>query len=63
MKPLRIVIVDDHPLFRHGVRTLFLTTPELEVVGEASNGQEAIALAQHSCRALNFHFVNNEAPL
>lgn len=46
MKPLRIVIVDDHPLFRHGVRTLFLTTPELEVVGEASNGEEAILLAQ-----------------
>lgn len=46
MKPLRIVIVDDHPLFRHGVRTLFLTTPELEVVGEASNGEEALVLAQ-----------------
>ncbi|QMV42126.1 response regulator [Cohnella cholangitidis] len=46
MKPLRIVIVDDHPLFRHGVRTLFLTTPELEVVGEASNGEEAIELAR-----------------
>jgi DNA-binding NarL/FixJ family response regulator len=46
MKPLRVVIVDDHPLFRHGVRTLFLTTPELEVVGEASNGEEAIELAR-----------------
>ncbi|MFC5470750.1 response regulator [Cohnella suwonensis] len=46
VKPLRIVIVDDHPLFRHGVRTLFLTAPELEVVGEAGNGEEAIALAQ-----------------
>jgi DNA-binding NarL/FixJ family response regulator len=46
MKPLRVVIVDDHPLFRHGVRTLFLTTPELEVVGEAANGEEAIILAQ-----------------
>ncbi len=46
MKPLRVVIVDDHPLFRHGVRTLSLTTPELEVVGEAANGEEAIALAQ-----------------
>ncbi len=46
MKPLRVVIVDDHPLFRHGVRTLFLTTPELEVVGEAANGEEAMMLAQ-----------------
>ena len=46
MNPLRIVIVDDHPLFRHGVRTLFSTTPDLEVVGEAANGEEAIRLAQ-----------------
>jgi DNA-binding LytR/AlgR family response regulator len=46
MKPLRIVIVDDHPLFRHGVRTLFSTTPDLEVVGEAANGQEAACCRQ-----------------
>lgn len=46
MKPLRIVIVDDHPLFRHGVRTLFATTPDLEVVGEAANGEEAVKMAQ-----------------
>ncbi|WP_123042599.1 response regulator transcription factor [Cohnella candidum] len=45
MNPLRIVIVDDHPMFRHGVRTLFSTTPDLEVVGEAANGQEALTLA------------------
>ncbi|MBW5448743.1 response regulator [Cohnella sp. CFH 77786] len=45
MNPLRIVIVDDHPLFRHGVKTLFSTTPDLEVVGEAGNGEEALILA------------------
>lgn len=45
MNPLRIVIVDDHPMFRYGIRTLFSTTPDLEVVGEAANGEEAIAIA------------------
>ncbi|MFC5703088.1 response regulator [Cohnella faecalis] len=45
-QPLRIVIVDDHPLFRHGVTTLFSTMPDLEVVGEAANGEEAVALAE-----------------
>lgn len=43
---LRIVIVDDHPLFRHGVRTLLSTTPDLDVVGEASCGEEAVGLAE-----------------
>lgn len=46
MKKLKILIADDHPLFRHGVKTLFLTTPELEIVGEATSGEEAIKLAQ-----------------
>lgn len=45
-QPLRIVIVDDHPLFRHGVRTLFSTMPGFDVVGEAANGEEALALAR-----------------
>ncbi|WHY75206.1 response regulator transcription factor [Neobacillus sp. WH10] len=46
MKKLRVFIADDHPLFRHGVKTLFLTTPDLEVVGEATSGEDAISLAQ-----------------
>ncbi|RUS47351.1 response regulator transcription factor [Cohnella sp. AR92] len=46
MNQIRIVIVDDHPLFRHGVRTLLSTTSDVEVVGEASNGEEAIELAR-----------------
>ena len=45
MSKLRIAIADDHPLFRHGVRMLLEATPDLEVIGEASNGDEAIALA------------------
>lgn len=46
MKKLKVFIADDHPLFRHGVKTLFMTTPDLEVVGEATSGEDAISLAQ-----------------
>ncbi|WP_423802366.1 response regulator transcription factor [Neobacillus sp. SAB-20_R2A] len=46
MKKLKILIADDHPLFRHGVKTLFMTTPEIEVVGEATSGEEVIQFAQ-----------------
>jgi DNA-binding NarL/FixJ family response regulator len=42
---LKIIIADDHPLFRKGVRNLLGTTEELEVVGEASSGDEALELA------------------
>lgn len=42
---MRIVLADDHPLFRSGVRNLIHSTGQLEVVGEASNGEEAVRLA------------------
>jgi len=38
--------VDDHPLLRRGFRSLLTGEPDLEVVGEASNGREAIELCQ-----------------
>jgi len=44
-EPLRILIADDHPLFRNGMRTLLTADPEMEVIGEAAAGDEAIALA------------------
>lgn len=40
--PIRIVIVDDHSVVRQGLRMFLSLDPELEVVGEANNGQEAI---------------------
>jgi two-component system, NarL family, nitrate/nitrite response regulator NarL len=44
--PITVVIADDHPLFREALRTLLQSDPALCVVGEASNGRDAIALAQ-----------------
>ena len=44
-KPLRILIADDHAVVRAGLRELFSERPELQVVGEAANGVEAISQA------------------
>lgn len=44
-EPLRILIVDDHPLVRKGLLALLSSMPEFSVVGEAANGREAITLA------------------
>jgi DNA-binding NarL/FixJ family response regulator len=43
--PLRIVIADDHELFAEGLAELLAGYPDLEVVGRAANGVEAVALA------------------
>jgi DNA-binding NarL/FixJ family response regulator len=40
------LIVDDHPLFREGIKILIERTPHFTVVGEAGNGKEALALAK-----------------
>ncbi len=45
MSPTSVVLVDDHPVVRAGIRNLLEKAPDIVVVGEASNGTEAIHLA------------------
>jgi DNA-binding NarL/FixJ family response regulator len=45
MELLRVLVADDHPLFRDGMRLLLGTQPDLEVAGEAATGDEAVRLA------------------
>ncbi len=45
MEQVRILIADDHPLFRDGMHMLLETMPDLDVVGEATTGEEAVRLA------------------
>jgi DNA-binding NarL/FixJ family response regulator len=45
MNPIRILIADDHPMFRFGLRALLSAEPDTEILGEATNGQEAVTLA------------------
>ncbi len=42
---LRVIVVDDHPVVREGLRAMLDAEPDLEVVGEAASGAEAVALA------------------
>ncbi len=42
--PARVVIADDHGLVRQGFRGMLAREPDLEVVGEATNGREAVEI-------------------
>lgn len=45
MEPITVLIVDDHPLFRKGMRSLLESMPDFQVVGEAATGKEAVETA------------------
>ena len=47
MTSLRLLLVDDHPIVRAGLRALFTAETGVEVIAEAATGEEAIALARH----------------
>ena len=45
---IRVLLVDDHTILREGVRALLRSAPDIQVVGEAATGQEAVAVAQRT---------------
>jgi DNA-binding NarL/FixJ family response regulator len=44
--PIRIMIVDDHPVVRAGLASMLITQPDINVAGSASSGMEALALLE-----------------
>lgn len=46
MNTIRVLLADDHKLFRAGIASLLTAEPDIEVVGQAENGEEAVALAR-----------------
>jgi NarL family two-component system response regulator LiaR len=46
--PIRVMIVDDHGMVRRGLATILKVKPDLELVGEASNGKEAVQVCEQA---------------
>lgn len=47
-QPVRVVIADDHPMFRYGLTAALAANPEVDVVGEAADGNELLAVVDHT---------------
>jgi len=53
MEKIRVLVIDDHPLFRQGLRDVLRSESDVDLVGEGSNGQEALELSrQHKPDAI-----------
>src|SRR5664279_5133934 len=46
MAKIRVLLTDDHTLFRQGIRTLLSAEPDIEIIGEAANASDAVAMAR-----------------
>src|SRR3954470_20908320 len=46
MKKIAVMLVDDHAVVREGLRALLAVEPDIEVIGEAENGRQAVAMAR-----------------
>jgi len=49
MKKIRVLLVDDHAIVREGLRALLETAEDIEIVGEAENGEQAVEAAKTLC--------------
>lgn len=58
MEKIRIIITDDHQLFRNGLKILLNAFPEFEVTGEASNGEEFLKLIRETCADIALMDIN-----
>ena len=47
-KSIKLILVDDHPMIRHGIKTMLLTFDDIRVIGEAGNGSDALALCEET---------------
>src|SRR5438445_4812086 len=48
MAPIRVLIADDHAIFRRGLRTVLAYEDDIELVGEAGDGDEAVTMAEET---------------
>ena len=58
MKTNKIIIVDDHKIFREGLKLVLSTIPKTEVVGEASNGKEFLEIIKENSADIIFMDIN-----
>lgn len=50
MEPIELLIADDHPTFRRGLRALLRNEPSVAIVGEVETGDDAVAFAESKPR-------------
>ena len=59
--PIRIILADDHEIFRDGFKVMIKKQPSVQLVAEASNGEELIALTkEHKPKHFNNNFVSKK---
>ncbi|MGB1318580.1 MAG: response regulator, partial [Flavobacteriales bacterium] len=63
MKKVKLLVVDDHPMLRGGIVSLLEKTPHIEVIGEASNGVEAIKFIEHQIPEVVLMDINMDGKL
>ncbi len=56
MEPIRIVLAEDHSLMREGTRRILEQYPDLIIVGEAEDGEQARASSAFMAQVANVHF-------